>query len=253
MTHCAVGGRHNNSRMATSPRPWIVTPHGPIEKLDDNLWAVEGAVPGIPGGRFPRRMSIMRRSDGTLLLHNAIPLDDAGLHALAALGRPELLVLPSPLHCIDAHAMRAKLGLKVFAPAASAAQIGARVQVDGTLEALPPDPTVRFVPLAGVTGGEGTLVVYSGAPPRASLVLGDVLINIRHVRGFWGLVLRLGGFTGGPRCGPAWLKRVVTDRQALRNSLEQLAQTPGLQRLVPSHGEIIEREPTAVLQKVAAL
>jgi hypothetical protein len=238
--------------MANSPRPWIVTPHGPIEKLDDNLWAVESPVPGIPGGGFPRRMSIVRRSDGTLLLHNAIPLDEAGLRALAALGRPELLALPSPFHCIDAHAMRAKLGLKVFAPAASAAQIGARVEVDGMLEALPPDPAVRFVPLAGVTGGEGTLVIESGAPSRTSLVLGDVLLNLPHIRGFWGLVWRLGGFTGGPRCGPAWLKRVVTDRRSLRDSLEQLAQTPGLHRLVPSHGEIIEREPAAVVQKVAA-
>jgi hypothetical protein len=239
--------------MPNPTRPWIVTPHGAIKKLDDNLWAVESPVPGIPGGGFPRRMSIVRRSDGTLLLHNAIPLDEAGLQTLAALGRPELLVLPSPFHCIDAHAMRAKLGLKVFAPAASAAQIGARVEVDGMLEALPPDPAVRFVPLGGVTGGEGALVVYSGVPARVSLVLGDVLINIPHVRGLWGLIWRLGGFTGGPRCGPAWLKRVVTDRQALRDSLENLAQTAGLHRLVPCHGEIIEREPAAVLQEVAAL
>jgi hypothetical protein len=46
--------------MAKAPRPWIVTRHGPIEKLEDNLWVVEGDVPGVP---FRRRMSIIRRGD----------------------------------------------------------------------------------------------------------------------------------------------------------------------------------------------
>src|SRR5579859_7061935 len=32
--------------MAKPSRPWIVTKHGPIVKLEDNLWVVEGEVPG---------------------------------------------------------------------------------------------------------------------------------------------------------------------------------------------------------------
>ena len=48
----------------TKPRPWIVTPHGAIEKLEDNLWAVQGDVPGVP---FKRRMFIIKRSDGSLM------------------------------------------------------------------------------------------------------------------------------------------------------------------------------------------
>ena len=26
------------------PRPWTVLPHGPLEKLEPNLWAVEGTI-----------------------------------------------------------------------------------------------------------------------------------------------------------------------------------------------------------------
>jgi hypothetical protein len=38
--------------MAKARRVWIVTKHGPLQKLDDNLWAVEGdvqwaALPGL--------------------------------------------------------------------------------------------------------------------------------------------------------------------------------------------------------------
>ena len=47
-------------------RAWIVQPHGPIEKLEDNLWTVRGKVPGVPG--FTRRMSIVRRDDGSLVV-----------------------------------------------------------------------------------------------------------------------------------------------------------------------------------------
>lgn len=48
--------------MPRSPRPWILTRRDPIEKLEDNLWAVQGDVPGIP---FKRRMFVIKRSDGT--------------------------------------------------------------------------------------------------------------------------------------------------------------------------------------------
>ncbi len=44
--------------MAKPPRPWIVTHHDPIEKLDDNLWTVSGKVPGVP---IQRRMSIVKQ------------------------------------------------------------------------------------------------------------------------------------------------------------------------------------------------
>ena len=44
------------------PRPWKVTRHDPIEKIDENLWAVNGDVPGYPpAARFQRRMQIVER------------------------------------------------------------------------------------------------------------------------------------------------------------------------------------------------
>ena len=59
--------------MAKSPRPWIVTRHDPIEKLEDNLWAVQGDVPGIP---FKRRMFIIKRWDNSLMFFGmAVPLE----------------------------------------------------------------------------------------------------------------------------------------------------------------------------------
>ena len=70
--------------MAKTPRPWTVIPHGPLEQLEDNLWVVESPVPGPSG--LDRRMSIVRLSDGRLLFHNAVPLDEPTLDALTRYG-----------------------------------------------------------------------------------------------------------------------------------------------------------------------
>src|SRR5437870_4168250 len=86
-----LGSNREWMKMAKPPRPWIVTKHGPIEKLDDNLWVVEGDVPGMP---FRRRMSIIKRADGTLLFVNAIPLESSALAEVQAWGKPSILVVP---------------------------------------------------------------------------------------------------------------------------------------------------------------
>lgn len=48
----------------TTPRPWIVTRHDPIEEIDTNLWAVSGDVPGFPPtARFQRPGAVRRAAD----------------------------------------------------------------------------------------------------------------------------------------------------------------------------------------------
>ena len=101
--------------MPKPPRPWTVLTHGPVEKIDENLWGVESDVPGIPG--LKRRMSIVRLQDGELLFYNAVPVSDSALAEVRALGNPAYLVIPQHLHMIDAHAFRARLGVRVYAPA----------------------------------------------------------------------------------------------------------------------------------------
>ncbi len=237
--------------MAKTPRPFTVHRPGPIKELEDNLWTVDDVVPGIPGGAFPRKMSIVKLGDGRLLLFNAIPLPDAGMKELAALGEPAFLFAPSPFHCIDAHAMRTRLGVKVLAPPRAVEKVREVVAVDGSYEMVPADAGVRFEKLDGTKFDETALVVKSG--DRTSIVFCDAFFNILgSLPGFWGWLWGMMGFTGGPRCGPMWLRRAVVDRAALRASMEKLAALPGLVRLVPSHGEPCERDAAATLRAVAA-
>lgn len=229
-------------------RPWTVSPHGPIVKLEENLWVVEGQVP-TPGG-IKRRMAIVRRADGTLLFFHAMPLDDASMDALAAWGRPGALVLGHDQHAIDAEPFAQRLGLPIYGPGPNLDKLRARgLQIAGSLADLPADPGVRFEEADGTKTGEAVGVVTSG--DRVSLLFADCCQN-SPVDGM-ALPLRLLGFAGGPKVVPAFRFLFTSDRARLRAHLERLAGLPGLTRLVPFHGAVVEADAAAALRKAAEL
>jgi hypothetical protein len=231
------------------PRPWTVLRHGLLEKIDDNLWCVESDVPGIPG--LKRRMSIVRRSDGDLLFYNAVPVGDSALAEIRALGKPAYLVIPQHLHMMDAHAFRERLGVRVYSPARTRALVSARVEVDGTFPDLPKDPGLALDTVAGFKTGEGLAIVRSG--PRVTLLFANVVLNVRRGPGLAGLLFHLLDFTGDKPKLPIPVRlRVLRGRHALQAQLKQLAATPGLARIVPSHGAIVDQDPSGVLREIEA-
>ena len=231
--------------MAKSPRPWIVTSHDPIEKLEDNLWTVAGDVPGLP---LRRRMSIVKLSNGELLFFNAIPLEDALLEEVRAWGRPSMLVVPHHQHMIDAHAFREKLGLKLYGPAECEKEIRTRAELTGTLEAIQSDGDVTVQPVPGVKLGEPAITVRSGGG-RVSLLFGDAIQNSRKES--LKLPLRLMGFGGGPKVVPVFKMMFVKDKPRLKAQLTEWSELSGLARLVPTHGDILATDAGAALKSAA--
>ena len=232
--------------MPKPPRPWIVTKHGPIEKLEENLWVVEGDVPGMP---FRRRMSIVKRSDGTLLFFNAIPLEQPQLDEVLAWGTPAVLVVPHDQHMIDARAFAEKLNLRVYAPKTCEAKARERAEVSGTLEEVPVDPAVRIEPVAGVKNGEPALVVTSFGG-RLNLLVADVLMNNRKEA--MALLPRMMGFAGPVKIVPIFRMMFLKDKKALQTQLREWADLPGLRRIVPCHGDVISTNSAQGLREAAS-
>jgi hypothetical protein len=232
--------------MAKPPRPWIVTKHGPIEKLEDNLWVVEGDVPRLP---FRRRMSIIKRADGTLLFFNAIPLEESALEEVKAWGKPAVLVVPHDQHMIDARAFAEKLELEVYGPKECEAKVRARAKVTGTLEGVPTDASVRIEPVAGIKNGEPALVVTS-AGGSVSLLFSDVIMNSRKES--MGFFPRMMGFSGPVKIVPVFRMMFLKDKKALKTQLERFAALPGLKRLVPCHGDVLSSSAPEALRKASA-
>jgi len=237
--------------MAKPPRPWTVVPHRPVEEIDENLWGVVSAVPDFPKGTgMDRRMSIVRLGDGRLVFHNAVPIDDATLAKVKAWGNPAILIVPMHLHAIDAHAFREKLGVAVYTSKTVIDKVRALVPVEGTVEEAPLDASLRPEPLAGTRFGEAAWVVQSG--PRASLLFCDAIHNSRPGTGMNGFMFKIMGFTGPDVRTPPFFKlRAVTDKAALRRDVLRLAETPGLARVVPSHGDLVSADAASALRAAA--
>src|SRR3954466_11730927 len=134
--------------MAKAHLGWNVLNHGPLEQLADNLWRVDGALPGMS---LRRTMTVVRRADGSLLLHSPIALDDERQHKLEALGPVAVLVVPNAGHRLDAPAYKERYPAAVtFCPRGGRSKIAEVVAVNHTYEDYADDGCVRFETLDGV-------------------------------------------------------------------------------------------------------
>jgi hypothetical protein len=225
-----------------------VLPHGTVEALQPGLWAV---VSSLPRGSMDRRMSIVRLSDGRLLFHNAVPLEEGAMRALEAQGEPAFLFVPSGFHRLDIHAWKVRYPrCRVLAPPGAAAAVARVVPVDGGPELLGPDPALEVQLLDGTRGREAAVLARGGG--ETSLLFGDAVMNIPAGPGLEGLLLRLLGSSGGPRVTRIARFVLVADRAALAGHLRRLAALPDLRRLVPSHGDIVAEHASDVLGQIAA-
>jgi hypothetical protein len=87
--------------------------------------------------------------------------------------------------------------------------------------------------MAIVRRGDGTLLFFNAVP-----VDEEALARIRAL--------------GTPSVLVVPQHLHVIDAHALRAQLGEMAATPGLARIVPSHGAVIDRDPGGVLREIAA-
>jgi hypothetical protein len=73
--------------MAKLNREWVVQPHDRPMMVDDGILSVAGTIE-MPLGHFPRRMTAIRLASGGTAIWSAMPLDEAGMREIEALGRP---------------------------------------------------------------------------------------------------------------------------------------------------------------------
>lgn len=233
--------------MARAHTTWTVWPHRPIAKLSDRLWRVEGDLAGMP---MKRVMTIARRGDGDLVVHNGIAVGEAELAEITRWGRVRVIVVPNGYHRLDARVFHERFpDALVVCPAGARKKVEEVVPVSGGYEDVQADPAVELQTLAGTKQREGVMLVRGA--DGTSVVVNDVIFNMPHVRGIPGFVLRrITGSTGGPRISRLARLAIVSDRAALRAHLERLAALPDLRRIVVSHHEMIEHEPANVLRAI---
>jgi hypothetical protein len=222
-----------------------------LHTISDGLWAASHQL-NLPGGfPFPVRMTVVRLADGSLVLLSPVPLDDALAAELAALGPVGFLVAPNLLH---------HLYLGAAARRYPQAQVLVAPGLPEKVGTLPPHALLdERVPAAW----QGQLQVLSmqGQPklneqallhlPSRSLILTDLVFHILHPASWrTDLLLWMVGCRG--RLAQSRLVRgLTTDKPAAEASAARLLDLD-FDRLVPAHGEIVEREAKAALARALA-
>jgi hypothetical protein len=235
--------------MAKVHSSWKVLPHGPIERLSERVWRVEGALPNMP---MKRVMTIAKRADGGLVIHNGICVADKELEQIKTWGRVAAIAVPNGYHRLDARVFHEKFPTaRIICPEGARAKVAEVVPVTGGYRDEPVDDAVRFETLDGTKGSEGAMIVRDAS--GTTLVLNDIVFNMPHVGGFSGFMLRrVTASTGGPRISRIARWFIARDKKALRAHLERLAQLPELRRVVVSHHQVID-EPAVIRQLAATL
>ena len=229
---------------------WTVLPHGALQEVEDGILTVVGDI-RMPLGQLPRRMTVVRLADRRLLIYSSIALNEPEMAALEGYGTPAFLIVPNALHRLDARIWKARYpATRVLTPAGAAEAVSEIVPVDATSDEIG-DSSVAFLDVAGTNARESALIVQRQG--GTTIVLNDIVGNIRDAKGISGFFLRFMRFAGDrPQVPRPVRTKLVHDKKALRDQFVGWATLPNLRRIIVSHGEIIDRNPAAVLRALAS-
>jgi hypothetical protein len=230
--------------MAKCFTTWTVLPHEPLEKHTENLWSVSG---NMPSGN-QRRMSIARRADRKLVIHNPIALEEAAMRELEAFGKPAFLVVPNGFHRQDSFIYKQRYPeMVVLCPQSARKKIAEVVEVAGHLDELPQDENVELFHLRGLSQREGALRVRSSG--TSALVFNDALLNVPVRGGLKGFFMAPAGTLAVPRF-TRWL--LMKSGAQLKEHLDELAKAGEVTHVVPGHGEVVQAAAAQALSQAAA-
>lgn len=230
---------------------WRVLPHRPLEKLTENLWRAEGDLDGGPP--LKRVMTIAKRaSDGSLVVHNGIALDEDAMREIDRWGEVRAIIVPNGYHRLDAKVFADRYPkARVLCPEGARKKVAEVVGVAGNYANFGADEAISFETLDGTNEAEGVMIVRS--KDGVTLVFNDAVFNMPHLPGVKGFVLKhMTGSSGGPKITNIVRWFIIKEKAAFRAHLERLAKTPNLARIVVSHHETIDANAAKVLSAVAA-
>jgi len=233
--------------MAKLHNEWKVLPHGPLTQVAPGLLTVVGQIP-MPLGSFPRRMTVAALTGKRIAIFSPIPLPEPDMERIEALGAPAFLIVPNRAHRLDIRPFHSRYPkARVITARAPKAKVEEAVEVDATSADL--GKSADLITVAGM--GEQELAMLVRHEDGASLIVNDVIGNVRHPKGLGARVMaRLTGFGPKPRVPRIEKHFFMTDRKALAGQFRNWAAIDGLQRIIPSHGDIIAN-PKATLLRIA--
>lgn len=208
-----------------------------ISQLAPDLWSITEPL-RVNGMELGNRMVVIRLPDGSLVLHSPGAWRAEIKDFLEATGKPAFIVAPNLHHTLFLEDYLVRFpGARFLAPPG----FDARAK---------PTRASEVLGTAAVGEWEGVLdhFILEGIPrfneavflhrPSATLIVADLLFNIRRAPTLHVLFWKLNGAYGRLSCSRLF-RSTIRDKKAFTRSLEKILQWD-FRRILVAHGEVYE-------------
>jgi len=217
-----------------------------IETLADGVYGIESSLRTGLGVTLPLRTTLLRLSDGGLLMHSPVRLSDADAQAIDALGPVRHIVAPNAFHHLYAGDAQRRW------PGAALSKSPALVKKRPDLQAAhvlgdgPPPWRTEDVDLCEIDGAPMAREFVFFHRPSGALLVTDSAFNIQHPAStFSALWFRL---TGAHKAfvQSRIFALVIKDKAAAARSGRRVLDWD-VRLVVPCHGEVVRDDARAAL------
>jgi hypothetical protein len=220
------------------------------EYVPGTIWLMPYPV-SLAGARFEARMTIVRLGDGSLVVHSPGPLDAAVREWMLTLGRVAVIVAPGNFHHLHVAACQRAYPDAETWICPGVERRDRALRFDGVLgEQLPASMQTGFEQVF-VRGRLMAEVALLHRPTRTLLLVdlverfGDDTPNVNWVLR---ACMKVFGMWNRPTLAPEYRIAGWKDRAAARAALERILAWD-FERVVIAHGDLIEHDAKAVLQR----
>ena len=221
--------------------------------IDDGLWIVDSGPISAMGLGLPIRMTIVRLTNGDLLLHSATPYSAELAYAIDALGRVRHLVAPNVAHwTFLAEWQRAYPDAVTWASPGLGERPQVRasdVRIDTVLKDTAPEEWADVLDQGVVIGKGGFTETWFFHRPTRTLLLVDLIENLEPDKlppvERW--LMQAAAATRGTTARYLRIPVHLGGEQARRSIRAMLALDPN--RVIFAHGRIFDRDAAACIHR----
>ncbi len=210
-----------------------------LTKIADNIWAIEGQARLMPGVHLPARATLVRLSDGGLMIHSPIAFSDETAAAIGQLGEVSTLLAPNLFHHLYLSQAQAQ-----FPNAKTTAGIGMakkrkNLRIDETFGAQLPKTLSADFDHVMIEGSPkfDELVLFHRA--SRTLIVADYFFNVHDTKGLLTpLVLKMTGSYKKATQSKLW-RKMTEDKNAMAESARAVL-AMDYKRVIMCHGDVVE-------------
>ncbi|PPQ36048.1 DUF4336 domain-containing protein [Rhodopila globiformis] len=229
---------------------------GPATRLGafgPEIWIADGPTVPFFGFPYPTRMAVVRLTQGGLFVWSPIALTADLKAEVEALGNPRFLVSPNKLHHLYLAEWKTAYPRATLFASPGLRRRRKDLAFDDDLTDTPDPGWAREIDQVLFKGSVAmTEAVFFHRASRTAL-FADLIQNLPHdfVKGWRGVLARLGGIVEPNPGAPSDWRTIFLDRKAARRALARILAWD-IERVIIAHGTPAEQDGQAFVRRAFA-